>query len=75
MLWKDEITAIIIIKVNNVGDKILNVLYFSPNYLITKLGPLFNVRLIDGKAGIFPNSYAATGNRTHVSRVAQNWDL
>ena len=28
------------------------------------------VRLIDGTARIFPNSYAATGNWTHISSVA-----
>ena len=72
MLQKDEITAISIIDVNNVGDTIV-MSYISP--LITKLGTYFNVRLIDGATRIFPNSYAATGNRTHVSRVAPHWDL
>ena len=70
MLQKDEKTAIGIIEVNNVGDLMS---YISP--LITQQGTYFNVRLIDGAAGIFHYSYAATGNRTHVSRVAQNWDL
>ena len=28
-----------------------------------------------GVPWIFPNSYAATGNRTHVSRVTPDWDL
>ena len=40
--------------------------------LLPKLGTHFYVRLIDGAAaaaGIFPTSYAVTGNRTHVSFV------
>ena len=32
--------------------------------------PHFYVRLIDGTARIFPNSYAATGNQTHISSIA-----
>ena len=39
-------------------------------HLLSKLCTFFNVRLIDGPAGIFPTSYAMTGNQTHVSSVS-----
>ena len=40
-------------------------------HLLPKQCPYFYVRVIDSTAGIFfPNSYAATGNQTHVSSVA-----
>ena len=42
--------------------------FFS--HLLPKPPTYFYVHLIDGAARIFPNSYAATGNRTHVSSVA-----
>ena len=45
------------------------------SHLLPKPRTYVYVRLIDGAARIFPNSYAATGNQTHVSRVAPDWDL
>ena len=39
-------------------------------HLLPKPHTYFYVRLIDGAARIFPTSYAATGNQTHVSSVA-----
>ena len=39
-------------------------------HLLPKLRTYFYVCLIDGSARIFPTSYAATGNWTHISSVA-----
>ena len=44
-------------------------------HLLPKPGTYFYVHLMDGAARIFPYSYAATGNQTHVSRVAPDWVL
>ena len=43
--------------------------------VLPKVHTYFHVHLIDCAAWIFPNSYAETVNRTHVSIVAPDRDL
>ena len=59
--------------------KIVNSIGMPPksffSHLLRKPRTYFCVHLMDGAARIFPNSYAATGNRTRVSRVAPDRDF
>ena len=43
-------------------------------HLLPKPCTYFHVHLIEGTARNFPSSYTLTGNRTHVSVVAPDWD-